>query len=321
MRPIDVRGFGAQDDDPAPVSALSSQEHGRPEPESSPSHRLWLQVSVSGLVAGLAWLLLPDQEYGPLGIVNPARIVTMFNLVLAINVVGYLGQKLLGPRSGLILAGLVGGIVSSTAVTVSMSRYIRVYPEQFGTCIVAIIAACGLMFGRIFIELAALQSSLVTTMAWPLGTTFVVALLVAWLCYRRMPAQPLKGGLTDYTTRLRDQAGVWVAVQFAGLYALVIATMKIAGHYLGDDGLYISSILAGTNDVDAITLSTIELHRQGLASSVAVRLILLAGVTNTLVKVGLCGWLGSRAAMLRVGAGLAIAVAAGLIAHVATSTS
>jgi hypothetical protein len=69
--------------------------------------------------------------------------------------------------------------------------------------------------------------------------------------------------------------------------------------------------LRGLTDVDAITLSLIDLHRSGMEGSVAVTGITLAAITNTLVKGGIAAVAGGRALGLRVGASLLVALFSG----------
>jgi len=86
------------------------------------------------------------------------------------------------------------------------------------------------------------------------------------------------------------------AIKFGLLYGLILLVSRTAQHYLGTTGLFISSIISGLADVDAITLSVAELTRTGgLDLETGSRAIVLAAMANTLVKGGIALVIGSTA--------------------------
>lgn len=94
--------------------------------------------------------------------------------------------------------------------------------------------------------------------------------------------------------------------------AVVLIAVTVVKHaMLGDPGLLASSLLAGTTDVDAITLSMARFHREGLSATVAVAAIALATMTNTVVKAAIATWLGGRPLAIPVSTGMAAALCAG----------
>ncbi|MCH7615385.1 MAG: DUF4010 domain-containing protein [Nitrospinae bacterium] len=101
------------------------------------------------------------------------------------------------------------------------------------------------------------------------------------------------------------------ALKFGLLYALVLFIAKAAQSLLGDTGLYVSSILAGTTDVDAISLSMARFHIEGLAAGTAVLAITFAAITNTAVKTLLAFGLGGWRLARDVVPGMAVILAAG----------
>lgn len=242
------------------------------------------------LVALVALPLLPDRSYGPSEVLNPFRIGVVVVLIAGISFVGYVAVRLYGARRGLIVTAVAGGLVSSTAVTLTFSARGRQHPELRAACALAVSLAATIMFARVLVEVAAVRPALVGPTALPLGAMLIAATLGGLLLWRRVPASsetPEPAGLHN-PFRLRT------ALRLGLVYALVRWIAGLAWEHLGSGGLLASAALSGLADVDAITLSVAHLHGQGLADDVAVRAITLASVTNTLVKVGLVVALGGR---------------------------
>jgi uncharacterized membrane protein (DUF4010 family) len=103
------------------------------------------------------------------------------------------------------------------------------------------------------------------------------------------------------------------AIKFGFLFAAVLIGSKAAQIYAGSRGMYAAALLAGTTDVDAITLSTANLAREGLAHTVATTTIGLGAAANTVVKGVLAATIGGRALAIRVGLAFAAMLAAGAI--------
>jgi uncharacterized membrane protein (DUF4010 family) len=125
----------------------------------------------------------------------------------------------------------------------------------------------------------------------------------AILLYRREAT----GGDAGKPIRFRNPFELRHALAFGLVYALVLVVVKAAQVYIGSVGLYLSAVVAGFADVDAITLSLAELHRAGTSPEVAARGIALAAISNTLVKLTMAciigGWsLGSRVGAVLLGA-------------------
>lgn len=245
------------------------------------------------LILGLIVLpVLPNQTYGPLNVLNPFKIGMMILLVAGISFTGYLASRLVGQDRGLLLTGLLGGLVSSTAVTLTYAGKAKKASRLAPLCAVAIVVACSTMFARIVAVVAVVDHPLLMALVWSLGTMAVVGFLASVLLYVKTNRSEEKGGTESSAESKAQEDGVSLrnpfelkqAVTFGLLYGGVLFVAKAAQTYLGSGGLYLSSILAGLTDVDAITLSVTDLHRSGLATPVAATAITLAAVTNTIVK-------------------------------------
>jgi uncharacterized membrane protein (DUF4010 family) len=266
------------------------------------------------LVALIALPLLPDLAYGPYAVLNPFRIGVVIVLIAGISYVGYVAVRLYGARKGLAVTAIAGGLVSSTAVTLTFSARSREHPELTPACALAVALAATIMFARVLVEIAAVQPALVGPAALPVGSMLAVASLGCLVLWRRQ-----RGAFDGAEpTRLHNPCRLRTALRLGLMYAAVRLLAALAWEHLGRGGLLASAALSGLADVDAITLSVAHMHRGGLEQDLAVNAVTLAAATNTAVKVGLCAALGGPALARAVASVLLPAVALGcLVAFVA----
>jgi len=252
--------------------------------------------------------LLPDQIYGPLNVLNPFHIGLMVVLVAGISFLGYIASRLAGPRAGFLATGILGGLASSTAVTVSMARRANTSPSVSHHAALAILAASSTMFPRTLVLIGITNFSLVPRLVFPLGIMTVAGYGIVLFFYFKS-RKALSAMNVEVSHRNPFELGF--ALQFGLLYGLVMFVAKAAQNMLGDAGLYASSVLAGTTDVDAISLSMAQFHLEGLDAGTAVMAITLASMTNTISKTLLALGLGGRQLIHDVVPGMAIILVAG----------
>ncbi|MFO0647517.1 MAG: MgtC/SapB family protein [Polyangiales bacterium] len=262
--------------------------------------------------------VLPRGTYGPLDVFSPYKIGKMIVLVAGVSFAGYAASRIIGSARGLLVAGLLGGLVSSTAVTLTYSGRGRKEPDIASLCAVAIIAACSTMFARLVVVVAIVDRPLLPSLAPPLGATALVGFAVAFLLYRKANAASEATSRSGAEPTLRNPFELKQAVSFGLLYGVVLFVAKAAQRGAGSAGLYVSSVLAGLTDVDAITLSVVDMHRGGLSSTTSATAIMLAALTNTVVKSSVALSVGGatvgRPVAATLGAGLAVgAIALALI--------
>ncbi len=201
--------------------------------------------------------VLPNQSFAPppFDVLNPYRIWLMVVLISGISFLGYLLIKLVGPRQGIGLTGLLGGLVSSTAVTLSFSQRSHKEAALSKPFALAITVSWTVMFLRVVVEVAVLNRKLLQILWLPLAIVAVVGL--AYCVYLYFSQRVTEKGEVSFSNPFE----LGPAVQFGLLYALILVISQAAQQYLGDTGLYVSSIAAGLTDVDAITLSMAELSQ------------------------------------------------------------
>ncbi|HIQ04247.1 MAG TPA: DUF4010 domain-containing protein [Anaerolineae bacterium] len=237
-----------------------------------------LQLAV---VSAVILPLLPDRAYGPLQVLNPFRMWLMVVFISAVSFSGYVAIKLLGPRRGIGLTGLLGGMVSSTAVTLSFSQRSREAPSLAGHFALGIVVASTTMYPRMVLEILVFNPTLAGQVWLPMALLTSLGVgggLYLWRAVRHGEEEA-----TGFTNPFR----LGPAIQFGLLFGAVLLITKAAQIALGDAGVYVTSFLAGLTGVDPTALSMAQLAGETVAYEVAVRAVLLAAATNTLAKGGL----------------------------------
>lgn len=259
-------------------------------------HRLVARVSDDDIYATAKFVilalvvlpLLPNRAFGPFSVLNPFSIGLMVVLIAGISFVGYFCTRFLDPEKGMATTGILGGLVSSTAVTLSVSSQVRSNPHLAIPGSMAILGASSTMFARMLVIVGLLEPSLLPAILAPLGAMTLAGYGTVLFLYgkARSPASNIPEIPHRNPFELRS------ALTFGLLYTAVLLIAKGAQTFLGDAGLYGSSILAGTTDVDAITLSLVQFFQEGLAPRTTATALTLAAITNTIVKTLIVVWSG-----------------------------
>ncbi len=283
-----------------------------------PLHQAVKQISADDLYATAKFVilalvllpLLPNRTLGPFEVLNPFNIGLMVVLIAGISFVGYIGARVMSEGKSLAATGVLGGMVSSTATTISLSTRARQAAGSVTPVAAAILAASGTMFIRILIVVGIVDLALLPPLLPPLGAMTLATYLMALFLLTRARSQTKAMEPVAY----RNPFELRLAFQFGVIYAVVIFVAKAAQTFFSDTGLYVSSVLAGTTDVDAITLSVTTFHRDGLDPRIAVIAVTLAAMTNTAVKGGLAAWFGREALAKQIAPGLGAALLTGAFA-------
>lgn len=237
--------------------------------------------------------LLPDRPLGPppFDVLNPQRLWWMVVLIAGVDFVGYVLVKALGAEHGLGLAGVLGGLVSSTAATLGLARRSREVPRLAGELALAVLLAWTVMLVRVWLLVLVTHPALAEALLFPLGAMTVVSVLVcAGLWWRARPQE--RGTVAVGANPFELTA----ALRFGAVYALVLIAVRIAEQRFGAGGLYLAGALAGLTDTDAVALSMSSLAAATPASLLpAAHTVLIAVLANTAAKTGLCLGLGAPA--------------------------
>jgi uncharacterized membrane protein (DUF4010 family) len=250
--------------------------------------------------------VLPSETYGPYDVLNPRQIWWMVVLIVGLNLAGYAAFRVMGEKAGTALAGVLGGVISSTATTASYARTTKKDEGASRTAAVVIWIASGVVFVRILLEIGAVAPSFLPVAAGPIAIMLVLFAITAGFIWRSATApgdSPMEPG---NPTELRP------AILFAALYAGVLLVVAAAEELLGNTGLFVAAGISGLTDIDAITLSTSQLvASERIDPSTGWRLILLASLSNLVFKFGLAVSLGGRSLVRRLASLVVVAVATG----------
>ncbi|MBA3459490.1 MAG: MgtC/SapB family protein [Deltaproteobacteria bacterium] len=244
------------------------------------------------IVAVIALPLLPNRDMGPLGAINPRTLGMLVVMISGLSFLGYVAMRLWGARRGLILSAALGGLVSSTAVTLSFSRRAKDHPDLAPMAAGAIAIAWLIMLGRVAIVVALIDAPLMRTLGIPLGAMFLGGLIGFVLTFRRSGEMP--------KMELKNPFELGSAIKVTFMFAVVLLASRAAVEYVGDGGLYLAAALGGSTDVDAITVSTAKLAQSTISHDVATITICIGIAVNTIVKAGLAIGLGGSALGKRV---------------------
>jgi uncharacterized membrane protein (DUF4010 family) len=267
-----------------------------------PLHGLVQKLGTDDIYAGLKLLiatfivlpLLPNEPVDPWQALNPYKLWVLVILISALSLVGYVAVRWLGPARGAALTGITGGLVSSTAVSLSFARQSQTERDARSADALAagILLAWMVMFVRVVIMVAIVSPALVPRVLVPFTTMAVVTALLAGAFYLRGPGarQPAEPAAE---VPLKNPFSLAAATRFGLLFAVVLLVVKLSERYVPASGLYVVAAIAGLTDVDAITLSMAEYARANEGYALAAGAIAVAALSNTLVKCGFVVVLGS----------------------------
>jgi uncharacterized membrane protein (DUF4010 family) len=272
------------------VLALKQWLHGLARRIESADVEATLQFAIVTLII---LPLVPNQTYGPppLDVINPYMIWWMVVLISGLNFASYILVKVVGAEHGVGLTGLLGGLVSSTAVSLGFAQRSRTQPEQAPALALGILLAWTVMFFRVVLLVAVVAPALARDLAPGMGVLGTLSLALVLLLRRRQRSAErasVSAGANPFELAQ--------AIRFGLLFGVVTFVAKAAQVYLGEGGLYLAGALAGLTDVDAISLSMAQLALSEPASQgAAARTVVIAVLANTAVKGALASFLGAPA--------------------------
>jgi uncharacterized membrane protein (DUF4010 family) len=296
------------------VLALNEKQrlHGAISQVNQEELRAALQFAV------LALVVLPLLPAGPFlgwAAIRPRTLWMIVLLFCALNFAGFLARRSAGQSRGYLLTGLLGGVISSTAVTIGFARYSRQYPNAAAALAVGVIGACTVLVPRVlivssvlnpvvaaqlvlFIVPAGLIGAAVVALAWQFGKSWdsgsEVAAPVSWLA-------------ADEKNPLR----LWMAIRLAIIFQVALMAVTYARQMWDVKGLYSTAVVLGLTDVDALTVS-MSTPSSNIFPPIAARAIAVGILANTFVKLGISVAVGSgRYRLISAGVLLAMAVAIG----------
>ncbi len=232
-----------------------------------------------GAVSAVILPLLPNQPYGPYGVLNPFHIWLMVVLISGVSLAGYVAWRLTLERKGLLLTGLLGGVVSSTATTLVYARHARAATQPVASAQTVILLANVAMLARVLVIIAIVAPGAL----WAGAITLLPAALLALpVALRRLSRGAQESRATD---EHRNPTNLVTGIAFAAFYASILVVSAWLSEEMGARGVYALAAISGLTDVDAITLSSLRLLATGaIELPVAVTTICVAIVSNLVFK-------------------------------------
>jgi uncharacterized membrane protein (DUF4010 family) len=234
--------------------------------------------------------ILPNHTIDPYQIINPYFIWMMVVLISGLSFAGYIAARLIGVTRGIMVAGFFGGFLSSTATTITFSKKIDKQNKTTRHVAAAIALACTTMYIRIIIVSAFIDISIAMKLlpAYLLAT--ITGYMYVYYLYKHSEKSPI-----DVDFMYQNPLELTEALKFGLLFGIVFGATTLLKHWTGDPGVYLSSLLSGVSDVDAITLSLTTLYTDGnLKLYTALIGIVIATFSNSLTKLAIAYTTGNK---------------------------
>lgn len=275
--------------------------------------RATLQFAVMALVI---LPLLPSGAFGPFDAFRPRQLWSVVLLFSALNFAGYIARRIVGETRGLGITGLLGGLVSSTAVTFNFSRRSREEPTLATPLAFGVVAACTVLLPRVLIIASTLQRTLFVELVWLLLPVFLVgALVLAAALWREREARPVAPHATAAATatgasdapqeNTANPLALGTSLQMAVAFQAVLFLVAWVQSTVGSPGVLVSAALLGLTDMDALTLSMSQLAADLSQTHTAALAIGIGVLANTILKALVAISLGEARFRLRTAAALA----------------
>lgn len=263
------------------------------------------------LLALIILPLMPDQTlpFDPYQVLNPYDIWRLVVLICGISLVGYIAARFLGQTASIWMSGILGGVISSTATTVTFSRQSRRLDQPTSATLIIMIAST-VVFGRVLFEVILVAPEIVVTIWMPMAalTILMSAITLGFRLFRPLPEEISSDPIESDPTQLPT------ALVFGTLYAVVLFGVAAAKDQFGNAGLYVVSALSGLTDMDAITLSTARLmQEEQIDIDIGWRMIAIGFLANLVFKLGIVFALASRPLKKQVALVFSLAFVGGVL--------
>jgi uncharacterized membrane protein (DUF4010 family) len=250
--------------------------------------------------------LLPAGPYGPYGSIRPRALWTVVLLFSALNFAGYLASRALGPHRGYSLSGLLGGLISSTAVTLQFSRRSREIPTAGRALASGVVGACTVLVLRVTVIAAVLNATVARALIPYLSPVLASGAVVFGLAYLRQE----KARAAEAPEEARNPLGLWSALKMALAFQAVLVAVPFVQQWLGAPGVLASAAALGLTDVDALTYAMARLGEAPEMGALGARGIAVGILSNTVLKLAVALLVGRGDFRRVAGPGLAVLGAA-----------
>ena len=222
--------------------------------------------------------VLPNKNFTEFDL-NPSKIWQIVILVSTIGFIGYLLSKFLGQKIGLYLSGLIGGIVSSTAVCIANGRIAKNNPAHAISSLQSSIAASSIMYIKFLIIIFIINPVTAETLWIKLIFLFAVGIAVSYIKHNSTTEESPVG---EEFKKLQNPFEIRPAMLFGILFVAVSVFTKLINQYIGTDGIITFSGIVGIANIDPFIFSIV--HSTGFDSHLVSAAIIVAMLSNTVIK-------------------------------------
>jgi len=259
-----------------------------------------------GVMAMVVLPLLPEGPIGPFGGIRPRELWLLVLFFTGLSFAGYLARRLFGAGRGYPLAGMLGGVMSSTNVTFTFARLSRREQTLAEPLAIGAIAACTVLFPRVLIAACVLNVTVARLLLPYLVAPFLIGVASLVLWWRR------NAGSLQEPEGMTNPLQIGPALQMAAMFQIVLVAVSGVSRAFGDSGLRIAGAVLGLTDVDALTMSMTASATAGTAPATAAAAIAIGILANCLMKALMAIVLGTPA-FRRITAGVLVAMAATVV--------
>lgn len=252
--------------------------------------------------------LLPTEPIDPWGAVAPRTVLWMVILVAGLSFLGYVAVRVVGPRAGLLATGVLGGLASSTAVTLSLSRLARGHASNVRILAAGVVAASAIMPMRVLIVSSIVNRAMLPRLAFPVVGMAIGAVIACVLLLRRREASTVVAAAP-----IENPLELGTALRLAAVLVVIPILASMIRDRAGDWGVYVLSAVSGSVDVDAITLSLSRMADAKISGGTATVGVGIAVAANTTFKAVLAFLIGGAPMGRLVAASLGLSLALGAV--------
>lgn len=260
------------------------------------------------IIALLILPLLPNEHYGPNGLLNPFEIGLVVVIVSFLDFFGYFLVKFVGSRTGILLTAVLGGLISSTTVAWNYASKSKQNPELSREYSAGISIASAIMFPRIGLLAALFNPKVAMVLVVPLALLTFAGLIPSFFLIRKKPKNTESPQIG-----VGNPLNIQNALTFAVIYVVILHAVHYGNEFFGESGLYYSSIIAGLADTTAISIGMAKFGLDEAYITLSAMVILAGALSNTLVKMIISFAKGSKETSKYVGIIFGASIVLGIV--------
>ena len=257
--------------------------------ESKISHK---DINSALLLLIMTFVVLPLLPDKMVYYINPYKTWLMAVIIASLSFLGYLLIKLIGHKYGILLTGAAGGFVSSTAVTLTLSKIYAITKNinLLFTYAAAIAIANTIMFARVLVETFLINQKVTLLLIIPYVLTTLLGIYYSYKLYKKS-AKNIEISITQLE---KNPLELDEAIKFAIIFGIIYSLSYFISNKYGNIGVYVLSFFSGLTDVDAITLSLSSLSKNSLSIHTAAVGIAIASFMNSVFKLSIVWFFGKK---------------------------